>query len=69
VITLSNHEAKVLDFAALAPAAPAGGAPATKGGAPAAKGGAPAAKQQKKPKVVAKPAADTDQRGIEYDKE
>ena len=62
MISLSNHEAKVLDFAALAPAAPAGGPPA-------AKGGAPAAKQPKKAKVVAKPAADTDQRGIEYNKE
>jgi hypothetical protein len=68
VFTLSNHEAKVLDFAALAPAAPVGGAPAAKGGAPA-KGGAQAAKQPKKPKVAAKPAADTDQRGIEYEKE
>ena len=62
VISASQHEPRILDFAALAPAAPAGGAPAQK---PKKEKGA---QQQQKPKKEKK-AANADQRGIEYTKE
>jgi len=68
VIELSQHEPKIMDFTALAPAAPIGGGPA-KPQKQKGKGAEEGKQQPKQKPQKAKRAKDVDQRGIEFTKE